>query len=207
MEDPYIIDSLEKLREHYIEPHSMVTKATLTFLHDHMIEFIRRVPLIVLSSETEEGLDASPRGGEPGFVKIIDRKTVVFGDWLGNNKLETISNIIQTGRCGMLLLVPKLDMFLRLNGSATVTRSPELLKVTMEINREPKSVVKVSVEHAYFHCGKALKRSRVWDPESWAMGGDFPMVGKIMSDLVKLPEYTPEQLEEMYQHALKEELY
>lgn len=205
--DPYIIDSLEELREHYGEPGEMVKKATLNFLHGHMVDFIKRAPFVAISSEAQEGLDVSPRGGTAGCVHVIDRKTVAIGDWPGNNKLETISNIISTGRCALLLLVPTLDLFLRLNGTAVVTKDPLLLKNLIEGNREPKAAIKLSIEQAYFHCGKAFKRSKLWEPEDWNYIDNFPKVGKIMKDLVKVPDMTSEELEEMYQHALKEELY
>lgn len=205
--DPYIIDSLEKLREHYGEPGEMVKKATLNFLHDHMIDFIKRSPFVAISSETPEGLDVSPRGGAAGCVHVADRKTVAIGDWPGNNKLETISNIITTRRCSLLFLVPTLDLFLRLNGAATVTKDPLLLKNLMEKNKEPKAAIKLSINQAYFHCGKAFKRSGLWDPKDWNSTDGFPMVGKIMNDLIKVPDMTSDELEAMYQHALKEELY
>lgn len=202
--DPYRIDSLEKLRELYGEANPMVVKTMLDFLHDHMVDFIRRAPFVAISSETEEGLDVSPRGGEAGsVVHILDRKTVAVGDWPGNNKLETISNIITTGRCGLLLLVPKLDVFLRINGAATVTTDPELLNQMTEGTKQPKAAIKVSINQAYFHCGKAFRRSGLWNQQSWTSAEGFPIVGKVMSDLVTL-DLTDEQMEQMRQQALQE---
>ncbi|MFC3052398.1 MSMEG_1061 family FMN-dependent PPOX-type flavoprotein [Kordiimonas pumila] len=205
--DPYAIDSLEKLRTIYGEPSPLVTKSKLDFLHDHMIDFIRYCPIVALASETEDGLDASPRGGEPGFVKVLDRKTVAIGDWPGNNKLESITNIIRTGRCGILFLVPKQDVFFRINGPASVTQDPDVLKKLVEHNKEPKAAIKVTVNEAYFHCGKAFRRSGLWKPEGWTDSSAFPMVGKVLKDLTDIAEYSPEQLEGLYQHGLKEELY
>ncbi|MFC3052862.1 MSMEG_1061 family FMN-dependent PPOX-type flavoprotein [Kordiimonas pumila] len=205
--DTFVINSLEELREYYGEPSPMATDTMLDFLHDHMVDFVRRSPFVAVSSESMEGLDVSPRGGEAGFVHVLDRKTVMFGDWPGNNKLETISNIITTGRCALLLLVPTLDVFLRINGAATVTRDPELLKSLVEFNKEPKVAVKVSVEQAYFHCGKAFKRSHLWVSDSWPDVTSYPKVGKIMKDLVDIPDHTSEDLNAMYNQALKDELY
>lgn len=206
-DDPYVISSQEELREYYDMPGPLMTKSKLDFIHDHMVNFIRCCPIVCVSSETADGLDASPRGGEPGFVKVLDRKNVAFGDWPGNNKVETLSNIIETGRCGLLFLVPKLDVFFRINGSAVVTRDPAVLEQLRERNKLPKSAVKVTVNEAYFHCGKAIRRSGLWKPEGWEDVSDFPIVGKVLSDLVKMAEYTPEMLEKFYQHGLSEELY
>ncbi|MFC3051956.1 MSMEG_1061 family FMN-dependent PPOX-type flavoprotein [Kordiimonas pumila] len=205
--DPYIIDSLDELRTYYGEPSPLATKPTLDFLHDHMVDFIRKAPFVVISSESEEGMDTSPRGGKPGCVKVIDRTTVAIGDWPGNNKLETVTNIITSGRCSLLLLVPKLDLFLRMNGTATFTRDPELLKQLMEFNKLPKAAIKLQITQAYFHCGKAFKRSGLWDSDNWESVDEYPKVGKVLNDLVNLPDLNPEELESMYRQALKDDLY
>lgn len=206
--DPsYTITSVEELREFYEMPKPLVTESKLNFIHDHMAHFISLAPFVCISSETEAGLDASPRGGDPGFVKILDRKTVVFGDWTGNNKLETLSNIIETGRCGLLFLVPRIDAFFRINGDATISRDPAILDRLKEHGKPPKTAVVVTVKEAYFHCGKAFRRSHLWNPENWVDISGFPTIGKILGDLVKVGEVTPEQLEEMYQKGLREELY
>ncbi len=206
-DDPHAITSIEELREYYEMPNPLITKSKLDFLEDHMKHFISLAPFVCVSSETEEGLDASPRGGEPGFVKVLDRKTVAFGDWPGNNKVETLSNIIRTGRCGLLFLVPTLDVFFRINGPATVTRDPAITEKLREKGKPPKSAVKVTVRESYFHCGKAFRRSDLWTPDKWVDASGFPTVGKVLADLTKIAEYSPEQLEALYQHGLREELY
>ncbi|MFC3053228.1 MSMEG_1061 family FMN-dependent PPOX-type flavoprotein [Kordiimonas pumila] len=205
--DPYKVDTLEKLRDIYDQPNPIVVKTKLDFLHNYMVDYVGRCPFVAISSYSETGLDVSPRGGQPGFVKVFDRKTLLLGDWPGNNKLESMTNIIQTGRCGMLFLIPTMDLFFRINGAASITQDPDVLKLLIEHNKEPKTAIKVIVNEAYFHCGKAFKRSSLWKPDSWQEVTGFPMVGKVISDLSKVAEYTPDQLEELYQHALKEELY
>lgn len=205
--DPYAINTVEELREYYEMPSPLITKSKLDFLDDHMKHFIRLCPFVCLSSETSDGLDASPRGGEPGFVKVLDRKTVAFGDWPGNNKLESISNIIQAGRCGLLFLVPTLDVFFRINGPAVVTKDPAVRKLLQEHGKTPKTAVKVTVNEAYFHCGKAFRRSHLWMPDKWEDVSEFPTVGKVLADIVKIADLKPEQLEAMYQEGLRDELY
>lgn len=205
--DPYIIDSLDELRRHYGQPAETVTKATLDYLHDHMVDFISRAPFIVISSGSENCLDASPRGGTSGCVHVIDRKSLAIADWPGNNKTETISNIIKSGHCAVLFLVPQLDFFLRIRGTAFVTRDPELRERLSEGSRVPKAAIKINIGSSYFHCGKALKRSGLWNPDTWSYTEEVPSVGRILKDLVDVADKSVEELDELYQHALKEELY
>jgi uncharacterized protein len=207
MGDPHQVSTIAQLRTLYGEPSPLVTKSKLDFLAPHMAHFIRLCPFVCIATKTAAGLDASPRGGAPGFVQVLDPKTVAFGDWPGNNKLESISNIIETGRCGVLFLVPRLDVFFRINGSAVATTEPALLERLKEQGRTPKLAVKVTVREAYFHCGKAFRRSHLWAPELWNDASSFPTVGKVLADLVQIADYTPEQLEALYQHGLREELY
>lgn len=205
--DPHQITSVQALRELYEMPSALVLKAKLAFIDDHMAHFIRLAPIACLASDSAAGLDASPRGGEPGFVRVLDRQTVAFGDWPGNNKLESFGNILETGRCALLLMVPRLDVFLRLNGSAVITTDPALRELMKEGTKLPKTVVKLTVEDTYFHCGKAFRRSHLWAPNQWPDVAAFPPVGKVIGDIVKIAELQPEQLEALYQKGLREELY
>lgn len=205
--DPYRISTIEELRAHYDAPSPMILRSKLDFLHDHMLCYMRIAPIVCIASETGAGLDASPRGGEPGFVKPIDRKTLAFADWPGNNKMETFSNVIENGRIGMLFMAPRLDVFLRINGPAIVTRDPAVLERLVEQGKTPKAAVRVTVAEAYFHCGKAFRRSGLWKPESWPDTEGFPSVGKVLSDMAKITELSVEQLDAFYNHGLEHELY
>lgn len=206
-DDPHRIKSAEELRKFYDMPNEMVTKTKFDFLDDYAVTFIASAPVICIGSEMEEGLDVSPRGGEPGFVRVIDRQHLAIPDWPGNNKLETMTNILNTGRCGILFLVPGMDLFLRVNGPATVTRDPELLAAMPERGKTPKTAIRIKVREAYFHCGKAIKRSKVWDPETWPDPKILPRVGKMILDQAKLVDTTAEEIEETYRKELKDNLY
>jgi PPOX class probable FMN-dependent enzyme len=205
--DPHVIKTVEELRSFYQMPNPLALKAKLAFIDDHMAHYIRLAPFVCLATESNEGLDASPRGGEPGFVQVLDRNTVGFGDWPGNNKLESFSNILETGRCSLLLMVPRLDTFLRINGTAVITRDPVLCERFKEGSKLPKTVVKLRVKDTYFHCGKAFRRSHLWSPEQWPDVSGFPTVGKVLTDILKLAELDPEQLETRNQESLRNELY
>lgn len=204
----YRIKTTEELRQYYDMPNEMVTKIKFDFLDDYCVKFISIAPLVCIGSEMAEGLDVSPRGGAPGFVHVMDRRHVAIPDWPGNNKVETMTNLVTSGRCGLLFLVPGMDLFLRINGTAIVTRDPELLAAMPEQGKIPKSAIRVTVREAYFHCGKALKRSKVWEPDSWPERKALPTVGKMILDQAKLADSTTaEEIEGMYQKALKDELY
>lgn len=205
--DSYQITSVQALRELYEMPSPLILKAKLGFIDDHMAHFVRLAPFACIATEGAGGLDASPRGGEPGFVRVLDRHTVAFGDWPGNNKLESFSNILETGRCALVLLVPRLDVFLRFSGTAIITTDPALRELMKEGSKLPKTVVKITVQDTYFHCGKAFRRSHLWAPNQWPDVAAFPQVGKVISDIVKIAELQPAQLEALYQKGLSEELY
>lgn len=205
--DPYKISTLEELRQHYDVPSPLIVRSKFDFIHDYMIQYMKLAPIVCVASETEAGLDASPRGGEPGFVKALDRRSVAFADWPGNNKMETFSNVIESGRLGLLFMAPKLDTFLRINGDAIVTRDPAVLERLAEQGKVPKAAVKVSVREAYFHCGKAFRRSHLWKPEDWPDVSGFPSVGKVLADMAKITELSVDQLNAFYEHGLTHELY
>ncbi|WP_142850264.1 MSMEG_1061 family FMN-dependent PPOX-type flavoprotein [Telmatospirillum sp. J64-1] len=205
--DPNVVSTVEQLRELYDMPADMILKVKQPYLHEHAIHYIALAPFICFASGTDEGFDASPRGGTPGFVRVLDQKTIALPDWPGNNKLETMTNLLRNPRCGVLFMVPKLDSFLRINGVAELSRAPQLLSLFSENGKTPKLVIRISVAEVYFHCGKAFRRSGIWMPESWPDVSGFPKTGKIIQDIVKLPEETAAVIEDTYQHGLKTELY
>ncbi len=205
--DPYRIETIEELREFYEMPKDQVLKTKFDFLDDHIVRFIANAPIVCIGSEMEEGLDVSPRGGAPGFVHVIDRKHVAIPDWPGNNKLETMTNILASGRCGLLFLLPANDLFLRINGPATVTRDPDLLAAMTEENKTPKTAIRVAVNEAYFHCGKAIKRSEIWDTTTWPKSEDRFHVGRIMVDQARITDVTADEIQQAYEQEVRDKLY
>jgi len=205
--DPYRIHSVEELRTLYDMPNEVILKTQFSFLDDYAIRFIAQSSLVCIASQMDGRIDASPRGGAPGFVQVLDRKTLAIPDWPGNNKIETLTSIIHSGRCGLLFLVPRQDMFLRVHGTAVVTRDPALLQAMQVESKPPKLAIKLQVLQAYFHCGKALRRSKIWQPESWPPAHVLPTAGKMILDQAKLADSSAEELESMYQKSLRETLY
>jgi PPOX class probable FMN-dependent enzyme len=130
----------------------------------------------------DEVLDASPRGGTPGFVKIIGDNTLLIPDSPGNNRLDTLENIIHTGRLGLLFLIPGVDETLRVNGSADLSVAPaDIAQCTTEV-RAPKLVIRVNVQQAYLHCAKAFMRSKLWESESRIERSQLPTMVDMINE-------------------------
>lgn len=177
------ITSVEALRTLYSVPSERAVKKQLSRLDAHCRRFIAQSPLVVVaSSGTDLTLDASPRGGEPGFVKVFDSGTLLIPDSPGNNRLDTLENIVQTGRVGLLFLVPGLNESLRVNGKASLSTSDVDLTRCTDAKRRPKLVIRVAVEAAYLHCAKALMRSALWDPTRHIDPLTVPSLGEIIKD-------------------------
>ncbi len=138
---------------------------------------------MLISTQGSAGADTSPRGDPPGFVKPLDQHTLLIPDRPGNNRLDTFENILENPHVGCLFLVPGLAEILRINGTARLVVGEELEALAVQ-NRAPKMGICVSVEQAFFHCAKAVMRSRIWQPDTFRTRSDFPPLGVILSDQV-----------------------
>jgi PPOX class probable FMN-dependent enzyme len=200
-----MIDSREKLRAAYPPAKERSVKKQLTRLDRHCLRFVSLSPFVVLSSGTlEGGFDASPRGGEPGFVRAADDGTLLIPDAPGNNRLDTLENIIATGRLGLLFLIPGVDETLRVNGKARLRDDRSLIEQFKNEKRTPKLVIEVKIEDVYLHCAKALMRSRLWDPQRRMERSVLPTMGQMLNEQtgVVVPAETQEQMVERYQADL-----
>lgn len=177
------IKTLEQLRTLYAAPKERAVKKQLALLDRHCKHYISLSPFVVLSSMGgDEVLDASPRGGAPGFVKIIDDNTLLIPDSPGNNRLDTLENIIHSGRLGLLFLIPGVDETLRVNGSADLSVAPaDIAQCTTEV-RAPKLVIRVNVQQAYLHCAKAFMRSKLWESESRIERSQLPTMVDMINE-------------------------
>lgn len=206
--DPHRIRTRDELRTLYEMPAERIVRLKFSAMDDHVIRFLAASPLAFIATAGPGGADNSPRGGEPGFVRVIDRRLLAIPDWPGNNKLETMGNILESdGTCGLVFLVPKQDAFLRINGTATLSRDPAHLARFETQGRRPKLVILVAVGEVYFHCGKALRRSNLWEPDRWRVPADIPSVGTIIRDQAGMADTPVADIDGMYQHALAHELY
>ncbi len=200
-----MIDSKEKLRAAYPPARERSLKKEIHHLDRHCLRFVALSPFVVLSSgSAEDRYDASPRGGEPGFVKAPDPHTLLIPDAPGNNRLDTLENIIATGRLGLLFLIPGVDETLRVNGRAQLADDSSLLDLFKNEKRTPKVVIEVKVEDVYLHCAKALMRSKLWDAGSKVDRAVLPSMGEMMHEQIGLPTpgETQEQMLERYKADL-----
>ena len=195
------IQTLEQLRALHKTPSERAVLKELTYIDNHIQRFISLAPFLAISSgNLHHQMDCSPRGGEAGFVKVLDAQTLLIPDSPGNNRLDTLSNIIETSQVGLLFLVPGIDEVVRVNGKATLQTDPDLLSHFSGMNNRPKLLIKVGVEAAYMHCPKALMRSKLWSVENHQKLDAMPTLGEIIQDQTKMtsPVETREEMLKRY---------
>ena len=178
-----IIKDKETLRALYGEPGSRASKKIMARLDVHSKHFIRLSPFMMLATYDEQGrVDLSPRGGQPGFVLCPDDETLVIPDAKGNNRVDSLINIVETGRAASLFLLPGIDETLRINGAAHITTDDAVLDLFPEERYRLKSCIVLKVEEMFMHCAKALMRSQLWDSSRHTAREDFPSMGQILKD-------------------------
>jgi len=184
------------LRELYESPMELAILKQLDRLDAHCRNFIAHSPFAVIgSARAGSGTDVSPRGDAPGFVRVLDDHTIAIPDRPGNNRLDTMSNIVANTEVGLLFFIPGIDETLRVNGTARVSREPALLTAAAIKGREPRVVILVTVREAFLHCGKALKRSRLWQDDYRLDRRSFPSLGRMIVEQTKPSHVTVEQAE------------
>ena len=198
------IQTIDQLRSLFKAPSERAILKELTHIDKHIQRFISLSPFLVISTGNQNHqLDASPRGGDAGFVKVLDPQTLLIPDSPGNNRLDSLSNILATSQIGLLFFVPGIDEVVRLNGRATIQTDVELLKHFQEMTNKPKLVIQVIVEAAYMHCPKAMMRSKLWSVEQHQSIDAMPTLGEIIRDQTKMPAPL-ESREEMLKRYLPE---
>ena len=196
------------LRGIYDQPTDIAVKKVLPQLDDHFRNYIELSPFLVLSTVRDDGYcDASPRGDAPGFVKVIDDKSIFLPDRPGNNRLDSMTNILKNPGIGMLFMIPGLEETLRINGTARILSDVNLLASSMVRGKTPRSGLHISIHECYIHCGKALRRSKLWDSESRITKGSYPSIGKIIADQVAPPGKSVEELEKIEEDGYRKNLY
>ena len=179
------ITSKSELRTTYREPNERAQQKVLARLDKHCRDFIELSPLCIISSFGADGLaDTSPRGDPPGFVATLDDRTLLIPDRPGNNQVDSLQNVITNPQVGLLFLVPGMNETLRVSGRAEIVTDEELLAPMSVRDRPPLSGLRVTVEEAFLHCGRALIRSRLWDPEAQIDRSGFPTYGQVLADQI-----------------------
>ncbi len=173
------------LREHFGAVSPLAANKALPKLDAHCRRFIALSPFAVLAtSDGQGGMDASPRGDAPGFVAILDDNTLLLPDRPGNRRVDSFSNILANPGVALIFFVPGIDETVRVNGRARVTTDADLLSRVEAQGKVPKTGLLITVEETYFHCGKALIRSRLWDPAVQIERKAFPTLGQVIADQV-----------------------
>jgi PPOX class probable FMN-dependent enzyme len=193
------------LRARYGAPSERSVKKQLARLDRHCRNFIALSPFLVIATAGDDGLaDASPRGDAPGFVAVLDDTTLLIPDRLGNNRVDSLGNLVENPAIGLLFFVPGINETLRVNGRARITTDAALLAPLAAQGKAPRSGIIVEIKEAYLQCAKALIRSKLWDPASRIERGAFPSLGKILVDQIGEGEVAASEksIEEAYRTKL-----
>lgn len=172
-----MLTTIEQLEAIYGRPHDRAVRKEIPFLNLDYQAMVRASPLVILSSVGPDGMDGSPRGDTPGFVRIIDERTLAIPDRPGNNRIDTLRNIVLDSRISLLFIIPGIGETLRVNGRARISAEPALLESFAVNGKAARTVILVEVEAAYFHCSKAIVRSDLWNPEKYLERSALPTAG------------------------------
>jgi PPOX class probable FMN-dependent enzyme len=185
----HMVRTPDELYERYAEPEQAVrTKAVASF-DEHCRAYIALSPFVLMATTDAEGnCDVSPRGGAPGFVSVIDDTRLAIPDASGNNRLDSLRNVVQSGRIGLLFLIPGMAETLRVNGRACISTDPELLARHDSKGKPPKALIGVDLDEAFLHCAKAFMRSTLWDPASWPDRAGLARPAQIWKDHIGMPD-------------------
>ena len=177
------ITTLEELDALYGAPVQAALAKEIDHISDHYKAFIDKAPFVVVATVGPEGLDCSPRGDPAGFARVRDRKTVLIPDRRGNNRVDSLRNLVRDPRISLLFMIPGIGNTLRINGRAEIVTEPNLCASFAMQGKAPKCVLVVTAERVYFQCPKALVRSRLWSQEAQIARSELPSTGEILECL------------------------
>jgi len=202
------IESERDLREMVGTPGDLAVRKQLPHLDKHCQAFIARSPFVLIGTVGANGAgDVSPRGDAPGFVLILDEKTLAIPERPGNRRVDTLRNIVQTSTVGLLFLIPNVEETLRVNGRACLTRDPEVLERTAAQGKQPLLAIGVEVEECFLQCAKVLKRSKLWDTSTWPDRATLPTLAQMLHDQIQPVGATVEDLEAQVRESYAKRLY
>ena len=177
------IESIEELEKIYGQPKEVDILKVLDYVSADYQKIIEASPMMMLATNGPEGLDCTPRGDERGFVRVVDERTLMFPDRRGNNRIDSLRNIIRDPRVAGLFLIPGIGVTLRVNGVAKISADHELLESFEKSGALPRTVITIKVKEVFFHCARSIVRSRLWSPEHFLQSSDVPTAGKILAAL------------------------
>jgi PPOX class probable FMN-dependent enzyme len=207
--DPFAdaLSTAEELAEIYEPAAERAWAKDIGMLDAAAARLIAASPLVVVASQDADGrADATPRGGPPGFVAVLDEHHLAIPDATGNRRLDTLTNVIASGQVGLLFLIPGRDQTLRVNGRACVSAAPEILEAAGAVGKPPRTAIVVRADEVYAHCPKALVRSHLWDPSSWPAPDAVPTPAEVMLAHLRDPSRTLAEEQEYLDEALRSRL-
>jgi len=200
------ITSIEELEAIYGEPAPRSLEKELDRISDHYRAFIEKAPFVTVATCGPEGLDCSPRGDPAGFVRVVDEKTLMLPDRRGNNRVDSLRNLVRDPRISLLFLIPGVNETMRINGRADIVVDPDLCESFAMDGKLPRSVLVVTVDRIYFQCQKALVRSRLWDVEAQIPRSDLPSTGKMLEALSE-NDFDGEEYDRSYPKHMQKTIY
>ena len=199
----HIIDSLDALRALYPPVLERARLKTQYKLDKHCRAFIEKSPFLTLSTQGPDGADVTPRGDAPGFVHILDDSTLAIPDWRGNNRLDSLTNILTNPHVGLLFFIPGAQETLRVNGTACITADPAITHRWAVNGNHPATALLITVREAFLHCGKALIRSKLWQDDYKSA---LPPYGYMLKDQIEVSD-TAEAMQASIEEAYRTKLY
>ena len=200
------VTSIEQLETLYGHPSGAAVLKEISHINAEYRAFIEAAPFFALSTCGPEGVDCSPRGDEPGFVRVADAKTLMIPDRRGNNRVDTLRNIVRDPRVSLLFLIPGIGETIRVIGRASISTDPALCESFVFAGKTPRSVIIVAVESVYFQCSKAIVRSKLWDPARIVDRASLPSNGTILAAITK-GEHGGEAFDREYPERIKATIY
>ncbi len=202
------LGSENALRSIYKQPGRGALDKQIAAIDAHCRRFIALSPFLCIGSARASGLaDVSPRGGEPGFVHVLDDTTLAMPDRPGNNRLDTLTNLVAEPAVGLLFIVPGIDDCLRVNGLARISVEPDLMARFSVEGKPPRSVMLIEVREAYLHCTKALRRADLWNPDAHVARDALPSAGQIFKDHCALDDVPAQTIDEALETDARDNLY
>ena len=206
MSDSHHVTSIAQLEALYGQPAGAAVFKEIDHVNAEYRAFIEAAPFFALASNGPEGIDCSPRGDDPGFVRVADEKTLMIPDRRGNNRIDTLRNIVRDPRVSLLFLIPGIGETIRVIGRASISTDPALCESFIFAGKTPRSVLVVKVDSIYFQCSKAIIRSKLWEAETKVDRASLPSNGTIIAAITK-GEHGGEEYDRAYPERLKATIY
>jgi len=198
-----VIERVEELREFYDAPMERAVRKDIGHLDEMCRRLIAAAPMLFIATYSADGqADVSPRGGQPGFVTVLDERRLAIPDATGNRRLDTLENVVESGRAGLIFVIPGRDTTLRVNGPAQVSAEPDVLAALTAVGKPPRTAIVVEAEEVYAHCPKAFIRSKLWDPASWPDPAELPTPAEVSVAHLRDPDWSIEQEEQRAAESL-----